>query len=180
MAKPWLSMLEAEFWPAGGGRRAAWMIADGARDRRVYPCLLASHLGHSCLYSGPLAPELELAAPYLVQLEPDDRETRQLVEQAWGNSWGVFLQCDSPVEQLRRHLRGLLIVKDDAGKQLAFRYYDPRVLRVFLPTCAAKELETLFGPVTRFILEEAGGAAAGVFQFDGANLVRRQVVLAPC
>jgi hypothetical protein len=30
---------------------------------------------------------------------------------------------------------------------LLFRYYDPRVLRVYLPSCRPSELETVFGPV---------------------------------
>jgi hypothetical protein len=36
---------------------------------------------------------------------------------------------------------------------LKFRYYDPRVLRAFLPTCNAGELKTLFGDVDQFFIE---------------------------
>jgi len=36
---------------------------------------------------------------------------------------------------------------------LIFRYYDPRVLRAYLPTCSPAELNTFFGPVTAFITE---------------------------
>jgi hypothetical protein len=34
---------------------------------------------------------------------------------------------------------------------LIFRYYDPRVLRVYLPTCWPAEVSTFFGPVSAFI-----------------------------
>jgi hypothetical protein len=34
-----------------------------------------------------------------------------------------------------------------------FRYYDPRVMRIYLPTCNAGELRTLFGPVGLYVME---------------------------
>jgi len=70
--------------------RDIWMIVDGARTVEVFRMLLECHLEYSCLYSGSLTSELEMAAPYLVQLEPDYRDTHRLIRQAWGNSWGVF------------------------------------------------------------------------------------------
>ena len=88
------SRLEQYLWPRGV-TRDVWAILDGARDRRVYGFLLDSYLNYSCLYAGTLAPELEVAAPYLVQLEHDDKYTRELLELAWGNSWGVFLNATS-------------------------------------------------------------------------------------
>jgi len=45
----------------------------------------------------------------------------------------VFLRTETGIEQLRKHLRGFLRVRDEAGRRLIFRYYDPRVLRVYLP-----------------------------------------------
>ena len=62
----------------------------------------------------------------LVRLEPDDRVTRQLLEEEWGNSWGVLFKCDSSPQKLRRHLREFLLVRDLGGRRLVFRYYDPR------------------------------------------------------
>jgi hypothetical protein len=46
-----------------------------------------------------------------------------------------------------------LIVRDPSGNRLVFRYYDPRVLRVYLPTCYIGELGTVFGPINRFWTE---------------------------
>jgi len=39
------------------------------------------------------------------------------------------------------------------NKKVLFRFYDPRVLRVFLPTCTSKEVLEFFGPITRYVLE---------------------------
>ena len=45
------------------------------------------------------------------------------------------------------------MVKNEGGKSIYFRYYDPRVLRVYLPTCNEGELDVIFGPVLRYVVE---------------------------
>ena len=52
-----------------------------------------------------------------------------------------------------RHFRQFLRVRDEAGREFFFRFYDPRVLRVYLPTCNSEELRTFFGPVELFSME---------------------------
>ncbi len=169
MAQPYLRRLEDTLWPKGGARDV-WAIVDGARERRVYITLLDSYLNYKCLYSGTLPPELEASAPYLVQLEHEDQYTRRLLNLAWGNSWGVFLKCDTSIETLRRHLRGFLLVQDWRARRLVFRYYDPRVLRVYLPTCTPEELRTVFGPIERFWMEDESPETMLEFRFDGRKL----------
>lgn len=176
MAHPYLAGIEELLWPAGF-RRDIWMIVDGARDRRVFNLLVNSYLDYSCLYSGTVPPSLEAAAPYLVQLEHEDRYTRQLLEQGWGNSWGVILRCHSNRDRIRRHLRKFLLVQDARGKQLVFRYYDPRVLRVYLPTCNHAELGALFGPIEAFYVEDEDPGEAWEFQRDGSRLARKKIAL---
>ena len=155
------------------------MIVDGARDRRVYGFLLDSYLNYSCLYHGELAPELELAAPYLVQLEYDDSYSIKLIERAWGASWGIFLKCDSSLESLRRHLRTLLTVRDQKGAMLLFRYYDPRVFRVYLPTCWPEELKSIYGPIDRFWMEDEDPETVLEFRSEHGRLLRKEIPLRP-
>jgi len=173
MANPYLSHIKEQLWPRASGREV-WMIVDGARDRRIFGELLDSYLTYECLYHGDIAPELELVAPYLVQLEYDDRYSQQLIERAWGNSWGVFLKCGASITTLRRHLRKLLSVRGPKGEILLFRYYDPRVLRVYLPTCRAEELETVFGPIDRFWSEGDSPETILEFRADHGKLLRNE------
>lgn len=174
--KPDVSAIENLLWQRGGSR-SVWMILDGACDRRIYSDLLNSHLVYSCLYSGTLPYELEVAAPYLVQLEHDDKSTRRLIERAWGESWGVFLRCDARMERLRRHLRTMLVVKTWRGERLVFRYYDPRVLRVYLPTCTQEELKTVFGPIEQFFTEGESASTLNSFEFTRGKLIRADATL---
>ncbi len=169
-----LQQIEERLWPTGLSRDV-WMIVDSARDRRVFPLLLECHLEYTCLYSGPLHPALETVAPYLVQLDYDYRDTRRLIRQAWGNSWGVFLKSGTSMERLRRHLREFLIVRDTRNQRLLFRYYDPRVLRAYLPTCNSGELRTIFGPIDCFSLEDKNPDTMLEFTFDQARLVTETV-----
>ena len=172
---------EELLWPHGYTRNA-WMIVDCARDqKRIFRFLLDCHLEYKCLYSGPLAPALEMAAPYLVQLDHNSDETRRLIELSWGKSWGVFLRSDTNMTKLRRHLREFLIVRDPQGRRMAFRYYDPRVLRIYLPTCVSEELRTIFGPIECFWTEDQADPDEILeFRFEASRLVhKKRNLLAP-
>lgn len=106
-----------------------------------------------CLYRGELEPDMEEVAPYLARVEPGSEFAEWLIEQGWGKHWGVYVVSPEDLKAMRRHFRTFLIVHDSEGKPLYFRYYDPRVLRVYLPTCNAEELAVVFGPVASYILE---------------------------
>lgn len=135
------------------GEGGLFGILDSARDEQVLPFLYGSGLQFQSLYEGLRGEELALVAPYLVSLPPDAPALAELVEQAWGASWGVFLRTASSFRDLRRHLRRLLRVELDDGAQVLFRFYDPRVLRAYLPTCTGDEAAQVFGPVTHYLTE---------------------------
>lgn len=132
-----------------------YAILDAARDKVIYKKILNGGILEKCLFHGAKAAELAPVAPYLVHLKQNDLFTEWLLTQGWGNSWGVFLQAPETLKlnELQRHFRKFLMVYNEDGKPLYFRFYDPRVLRVYLPTCNAKDLEIIFGPVKRFYAE---------------------------
>ena len=132
-------------WPKGHNVDV-WAIVDGAQDPQVYWTLSNSFLQHSCLFAGTLPQALEMAAPYLVQLDPEDRFTSFLTDNLNRNLC-IFLQFDGSLRELRHHLRKFLSVRDTSGRKMLFRYYDPRVMRVYLPTCTHTELQTVFGRI---------------------------------
>jgi Domain of unknown function (DUF4123) len=176
MTDQWLARIEEILWP-NGPAQDVWMIVDGARTIEVFRTLLPCHLEYACLYSGPLSSELEIAAPYLVQLDYGYHDTHRLIRRAWGNSWGVFLKSDTSIEKVRRHLKEFLVVRDTKGNRLVFRYYDPRVLRIYLPTCLSGELRTLFGPIQVFWTEGQVPEDMLEFRFQRDSLVRRTLPL---
>ena len=88
-----------------------------------------------------------------------------------GKQLGIFLKCDTRIQTLRRHLRGFLTVRGPSGNKLLFRYYDPRVLRVYLPSCSSEDLRTVFGPIERIWTEGEPAEKVVEFGFDGTGLV---------
>lgn len=108
---------------------------------------------YECLYAGELAPDMQMVAPYLVRLEAGTGFTDWVLDEGWGKHWGVFVVVAAGIRAMRLHFRRFLIVHDTDAKPLIFRYYDPRVLRTYLPTCNGEELNTIFGPVLRFLAE---------------------------
>ena len=106
-----------------------------------------------CLYRGELKPDLAEVAPYLVRLDPGTEITEWILSKGWGNHWGIFAITESDLQAICQHLRRFLTVYDENGNPRLFRFYDPRVLQVYLPTCNQKELESFFGPVGSYLLE---------------------------
>lgn len=158
-------------WPANLPTRVAvCAVLDGARDRRIYDRVYQCSLEKSCLFAGTLPPEVEVNAPYLVRLDPDEPFTRYLIEHGWGRNWGIFLRADRSFEQIRKHLRQILRVRDESGRTLLFRYYDPRVLRVYLPTCNREELATVFGELEAFAAEDDPSDALLQFSVKDSKL----------
>jgi hypothetical protein len=131
----------------------AYAILDAARAGRVLRLLKSTNLDRLILYEGEIDPLIAEVAPYLVRLTKGSTDTRRIVEAAWGNSWGVFLSSRASIEAARRHLRIFLTVMTEQRKKLLFRFYDPRVLRPYLPSCTPAELNTFFGPVDQYLVE---------------------------
>src|SRR5262249_36003644 len=124
------------------GEGPVYALLDAARGERVYDAVRGCGRPFEPLYDGKLAPELAGVAPYLVELAADHPFTGQLLGEGWGDSWGCFLSAPVDLRGLRRHLRRFLKVRTENRKTLVFRYYDPRVLRLYLPTCTPGELDT--------------------------------------
>lgn len=155
-----------------------WAVLDGARSDRIYSSMVATYAEHCCLYSGELPSAMKIAAPYLLSLDLEIPTTRYILNQGWGNNWGIFFRSNSAMEALRRHLKKLLVVKDQTGQRMLFRYYDPRVMRAYLPTCWPSELDALFGPIKSYLVEGTDSDSVIQFRLDEGRLLEKVLPLA--
>jgi pSer/pThr/pTyr-binding forkhead associated (FHA) protein len=142
-----LALLRDEFQPL-------FAILDAARDIRILALLLHHKEQCESLYEGEQGATLAQVAPYLVRLAKESPLLKALVKEGWGKSWGVYLTCPNDFEEVRRHLRHFLQVKLPSGEQVYFRFYDPRVMRVFLPTCTPEDATQFFGPIQNYLVED--------------------------
>ena len=123
-------------------------VFDAARRPPILPLLDDDIDGEvQSLYDGESAVELAKYAPYLASLPAGSELLDQMIEQGWGDSWGIYLTSRKPLAEIRHHLRQFLIVRKSDGKEAYFRFYDPRVLRVYLEGCSGADVRTLFGPI---------------------------------
>jgi hypothetical protein len=149
---------------------STYAVLDGASVPELVAKLSDAREEWACLYRGELEPDLAEVAPYLVKLRSESPLTDWILSEGWGNHWGIFAITQAGLEALRRHFRHFLRVKDDTGKVLYFRFYDPRVLHVYLPTCNRAEIKAIYGPVHRYILEDAKTGSAVVFPHNQIRL----------
>jgi Domain of unknown function (DUF4123) len=178
MAQPHLNQVLDLLWPDDLPLRTrVFAVLDNARDERIYDALEDCVLPKGCLFAGNVAFSLLRAAPFLVELRRESSFTRLLIREGWGNSWGVFLRSGAGFEEVRHHVRHFLRAKDESGRKMLFRWYDPRVLRVYLPTCEPHELEFFFGPIERFIMEGESPEDLLQFRRDGGALRRLRQIL---
>jgi len=163
----------------GSGEAQVYAVLDGASIPNLLLLLAEHQVDHVCLYRGELDPELAQAAPYLAHLPMESLFTDLLLQQGWGQHWGIVVLSRETLRALRMHFRKFLMVWDPDGKPLYFRYYDPRVLRVYLPTCNDDELQMVFGPVSAYVVEAEKPDVVLRFTDAGNALGKTELALPP-
>lgn len=136
-----------------GQDQPLFALLDAAQEPKLVGLLDEHHVEHESLYEGQKAVEYQDYAPYLVRLPRDSSFLELIVERGWGHNWGAFLTSDQPFAAVRKHFRRFLMVELPDGKKVYFRFYDPRVLRVFLSTLNEKETAEFFGPIDTLLME---------------------------
>jgi hypothetical protein len=154
---------------------AAWFaVVDAAQDSTLPQRAGKVGLRTQSLYAGRLGGMLEDVAPHLVTVDLHSGFARWFARH-WGGNHGILLQSRASFEELRKHFRHFLMVKDEAGKKYRFRFYDPRILRAFLPACTPDEVRQFFGPIERFYTLTRDGS--GVLAFSRSDRGVRVVEL---
>ncbi|MGB9178335.1 MAG: DUF4123 domain-containing protein [Pyrinomonadaceae bacterium] len=148
-------------------------LLDAARAPEILETLRGSQEKYQSLYEGAKGAELAAYAPYIVQLPAGSGLLEKLVNEGWGNSWGVYLTSTTPFDKVRRYLRQFLMVKLADGREVYFRFYDPRVLRAFLPTCTPDEMSRLFGPISCYLMEGENSETLLQFTNSGQGSVQK-------
>jgi hypothetical protein len=120
---------------------------------------------HKSLYrAGKGADEvLPVVAPFLFTYPQSQEFADFVLQEGWGDSWGIWVDSYADFESLWKHFRKFLTVMTEDSQQFYFRFYDPRVLRIFLPTCDVYQLKDFFGPVDQYIMEDEDPAQAIIF-----------------
>jgi pSer/pThr/pTyr-binding forkhead associated (FHA) protein len=129
-----------------------YAVIDAARDDELGPQLASRGYELYTLFEGDWAASLGHVGPCLVPAT----EVEVLLEsfsESVGEHIGILLESTADLENLLSHLRSVFVVQDEEDQEFFFRYYDPRVLTTFLPTCTPEQLREFFGPIERIYVE---------------------------
>jgi hypothetical protein len=143
--------LRANLKPGAGER--LYGVVDAAQD-----CALAFEaiVGFSkvirSLFQGDAAPALAHVAPYVVPIDPESSYLQNWATRL-GKNAGILITSSASDDALYSHLRKMFVAQDEKGQEYFFRFYDPRVLRLYVPSCTPDEIRTFFGPVRLIAVE---------------------------
>jgi hypothetical protein len=149
-------------------------VLDAARDEAVLSLVHRLGLPARSLYAGEAEGAYGAAGPWLVALGRRGPLLPELVGAAWGRAWGVLVASEASFREVRAALRRLVTVRLDDGREVLFRFYDPRILRVILPTADADQLGYFFGEAVEAWLCEAPDGMLRFALQGGALDVRRE------
>ena len=126
----------------------AYLLLDSSQIPDIHARLhqLAINAAPHALYLTTQYAELASCGPVLVAVEPDSPLAQAFAEQ-WQARAGIWLETDADEHTLIAHLRSLIHVKLEGGVPAFFRYYDPRLTRLWLADLTAGERDRLMGPV---------------------------------
>lgn len=148
---------------------ARWFaVVDGAADDALWP-LLQRCDDRVCLISGDVHPVLAPAAPYLVALNDNEPLLGAWQERGAGRHWGILLEAELPLADLRKHLRQFFQAKLPDGTIAQFRFYDPRVFASYLPSAPSGQQAQWFAGIRQFAVEGEGGHQHS-FRWRGGRL----------
>jgi hypothetical protein len=164
----WVQSLRAEYF--ADGDLLTYMIIDGASVAALIDHLYDDEPDFSCLLKGMLEPDMQEVAPYIVQLRDGEPFTEWVLASALGRHWGIVLCTSLDLRTLDRRYRKLLRVRGPDGEPLFFRFYDPRVLRTFLPTCEEDDLDIWFDGVRHYYAEAPEEGALLRFTSNGQGV----------
>lgn len=154
---------------------ANYILLDAARLEQRIEEAKELRDNYSSLYKGRSEEDLAAVAPYLFTHRQESEFGKWFVEKCWGDACGVLVSSKLSFEEAYKHFRKFLLVKTEDGEELYFRFYDPRVLRIFLPTCDKEQILEFFGPIDYFITEGETKEDAILFKQKNGELIEERI-----
>lgn len=126
-----------------------YAVLDPTDEPRVVERVEESGDRSTNLYVGSAQRDYWAISPYLLQMKPDDLDW--ILMNLQEDAWGILAETSADLNAMKRHFRKFLTVREEeSGRFLLFRFYDPRVLPIFLESCSVQQAHAFFGPVQSF------------------------------
>ncbi len=147
-----------------------YAIVDSARDRKLARAAWGDfNLSRWWLFDSTADSSMSAVAPYLVALPCpseypfDGSGYFDMLAERVGTSSFILIITTANSRDIWEHLRDLFLLRDEDGRSYFFRFYDPRVLRTFLPTCTPSQVDEFFGPITSVLADSREGVGLAAY-----------------
>jgi len=131
-----------------------YAFVDSARNDEVFKYFLTDNIEYRSLFHGKMDIKFFGVSGFLLECKKDSILLNWLTTETWGNSYSIFFVSKAAFDDVLRHFQKFNRVYLEDDDVVYFRYYDPRVLRVYLPTCNSKEIKTFFGETESFFMDK--------------------------
>ena len=152
-----------------------YFVLDAARIGRMLNDVMDFDLNIHSLYKYRSEEALADVAPYLIDVKNQLEFLSWYFEKGWGDSWGIFINSSENFENIFKHLRKFLIVQDEKGEELYFRFYDPRVLNDFFDVIEEEQAKEFFSGVNMYITETEIPGIANSYLYDKKRVIKNQI-----
>lgn len=153
----------------------AYLLLDGVQIDNLMMQIYQLDESPEChaLYQGTRYQALSDVGPVLTRLVPGSRLEQHFVEH-WQTTAGIWLDSDASEPELVEHLRSLVHADLSSGVTVLLRYYDPRILRHWLPELPSDQRDQVVGPILRIRLPalHSGGSAREILRVHRVSAVR--------
>ena len=139
-------------------------IVDSARNDEVFRYLVTGDVQYKSLFEDTMDIQSYGVSGFLVECKKESPLFRWMTTEAWGDNCCIFFTSKASFDDLFSHFQKFNRVYLEGDEVVLFRYYDPRVLRAYLPTCNQTEIDLFFGEVICFFAENRDSEIVSVFK----------------
>lgn len=145
-----------------------YAVLDLARDPYLFAAMLEGFdAERRCLFRGRAKEELGDRTAWIARIDPEQGLLDWLLEEGWGRRAFSLMTSPLTIHRFVSHVRKFTKVRDDAGEEHFFRFYDPQVLRQYLPVFGPGEHAMFFRSIACCAIEDT--------RFPGSLLIARSV-----
>ncbi len=92
-----------------------------------------------------------------------------MLNEKWGKGSYTLVSFTKDKQNLIQILKNNSEIVTEQDEVMFFRYYDPRILRIFLPIFDKQQLKEFFGTISEFMCEDEDPGYGLIFHLDKAS-----------